>query len=183
MQTTIVVVLVVILVVAVLAIWFFSQRRKSQQLQERFGPEYEHAVHEHGSRGRAEEALVARAERVEQLHIRPLSADESARYGQSWRSVQAHFVDEPQVAIADADRLVAEVMQARGYPMGDFEQRAADVSVDHPRVVENYRAAHAIAGRADSGEASTEDLRQAMVHFRSLFAELIEIPETAEVKR
>ena len=183
MQTTIVVVLVVVLVVAVLAIWFFSQRRKSQQLQERFGPEYEHAVHEHGSRGRAEEALAARAERVQQLHIRPLSAEESARYSESWRSVQARFVDEPNVAIADADRLVAEVMQARGYPMGEFEQRAADVSVDHPRVVENYRAAHAIAGRADRGEASTEDLRQAMVHYRSLFAELIDTPETAEVKR
>ena len=183
MQTTILVVLVVVLVVAALAIWFFSQRRKSQQLQERFGPEYEHAVHEHGSRGEAERALEARSERVQQLHIRPLSADESTRYSESWRSVQARFVDEPQVAIADADRLVAEVMQARGYPMGEFEQRAADVSVDHPHVVENYRAAHAIAGRSSSGEASTEDLRQAMVHYRSLFAELIETPQTAEVKR
>ena len=183
MQTTILVVLVVVLVVAILAIWYFSQRRKSQQLRERFGPEYEHAVHQHGSRGQAEEALAARAERVEQLHIRALSPEESARYGESWRSVQARFVDEPQVAIGEADRLVAEVMQARGYPMGEFEQRAADVSVDHPKVVENYRAAHAIAGRANSGEASTEDLRQAMVHYRSLFAELIETPETAEVKR
>jgi hypothetical protein len=183
MQTTLLVVLVVVLVVVVLAIWFFGQRRKSQQLQERFGPEYEHAVHEHGSRERAEQELAARAERVQQLHIRPLSADESTRYADSWRSVQARFVDEPNVAIADADRLVSEVMQARGYPMGEFEQRAADVSVDHPRVVENYRAAHAIAGRADKDEASTEELRQAMVHYRSLFAELIETPETAEVKR
>lgn len=183
MQTAILVVLVVVVVVAVLAMWFLSRRRKSHELQERFGPEYEHAVHAHGSRQQAEEALEARAERVQQLHIRALSPEESTRYGESWRSVQAHFVDEPQVAIADADRLVSEVMQARGYPMGEFEQRAADISVDHPRVVENYRAAHAIAAQSNSGEASTEDLRQAMVHYRSLFSELIDTPQTAEVKR
>jgi hypothetical protein len=183
MQTTIVVVLVLVLIAAVVAIWVYNQRRKSQQLRERFGPEYEHAVQEHGEREGAERELAARAERVEQLHIRPLPPDESARYGEAWRGVQARFVDEPNVAIAEADRLVAEVMQARGYPMGEFEQRAADVSVNHPRVVENYRAAHAIAGRSERGEASTEDLRQAMVHYRALFAELIETPETAEVQR
>jgi hypothetical protein len=183
MQSTLLVGLVVIVLVVLLGVWLFSQRRKSQQLQEHFGPEYEHAVHEHGSRSEAEQALRERAERVQQLHIRALSPEDSARYGESWRSVQTHFVDEPQVAVGEADRLVSEVMQARGYPMGNFEQRAADVSVDHPDVVENYRAAHAIAGRADQGEASTEDLRQAMVHYRSLFAELIESPEPAEVKR
>lgn len=178
MQTSVVLLLVIVIVAAVVAFWLFSQRRKSEELKERFGPEYEHAVQEHGERGRAEEALAARAERVEQLHIRPLPPEQSARYGESWRSVQSRFVDEPTAAIAEADRLISEVMQTRGYPMGDFEQRADDISVDHPRVVENYRAAHAIAGRTGSGEASTEDMRQAMVHYRSLFDELIETRET-----
>jgi hypothetical protein len=189
MQTTVIVgvlVLVLLLVVAAMvAVSLTKRRRRTQQLQAHFGPEYEHAVREHGERGRAEDALIERTQRVERLNIRDLSPAQSARYGEAWRGVQSRFVDEPNVAIGEADRLVSEVMQERGYPMGEFEQRAADVSVDHPRVVENYRAAHTIASKADRGEASTEDLRQAMVHYRALFEELIGArePVGAEAKR
>jgi hypothetical protein len=185
MSVVTVVGVVVLLAIVVIAIaWWFTQRqRRSTQLREHFGPEYERAVDQYGERGRAEEALAARTERVQQLHIRPLGAEDSARYADQWRSVQSHFVDDPEDAIADADRLCGEVMQARGYPMGDFEQRAADISVDHPRVVEHYRAAHALARRAADGNASTEDLRQAMVHYRTLFEDLIEAREPAHVER
>ena len=170
---------VVIVAVALVGVWLSSRRRRSDQLRDTFGPEYDRTVRAHGERGDAERELAARAERVEQLHIRALSEDESARHANDWRSVQTHFVDDPEMAIAEADELVAEVMQARGYPIGDFEQRAADVSVDHPRVVENYRAAHAIASRSAQGDTPTEDLRQAMVHYRALFDELIGAPVSA----
>jgi hypothetical protein len=182
--------LVVILVVALLlalgaAAWLYLQKRKTEQLRGSFGPEYERAVHETGDRRTAEEQLAERQERVEQLHIRPLEADERDRFAERWRSAQAQFVDDPTGAITEADRLVAEAMQARGYPVGDFEQRAADVSVDHSEVVEHYRAAHAIAQQNDAGSAETEDLRQAMVHYRALFEDLLETRETqpTEVRR
>ena len=156
------------------AAWFFLQKRRSKQLREGFGPEYDHAVREHGDRRRAESDLQERQKRVERLHIRDLSPEERARFADAWRSTQARFVDDPPATIAEADRLVGEVMETRGYPVGDFEQRSADISVDHPHVVTNYRAAHAIAGAQERGEASTEDLRQAMVHYRALFEELLE---------
>jgi FtsZ-interacting cell division protein ZipA len=190
MNNTVVLVLVVIVVALVaVGLWLYSQRRRSDELRERFGPEYDRAVHDYGASGKAERALRDRAERVEQLHIRALSPEESARYAAEWRSVQAQFVDDPRNAIGDADRLVAEVMQARGYPMADFEQRAADISVDHPDVVEHYRAAHGLAGRSAQGEVKTEDMRQAMVHYRHLFDDLIGTTEstpttaTQEVRR
>jgi FtsZ-interacting cell division protein ZipA len=186
MNTAIVLVIAIIIIAAiVLALWIYSRRRRSAELRERFGPEYERAVDEYGATGRAEKVLTERAERVERLHIRALSADESARYAAEWRTVQARFVDDPEVAIAEADRLVGEVMQARGYPVGNFEQRAADVSVDHPQVVEHYRAAHHLAGQSAKGQATTEDMRQAMVHYRQLFDELIGAREPAsqEVRR
>ena len=177
-------VIVLLAIVVIAAAWWFTQRqRRSNELQRRFGPEYERAVDDYGERGRAEEALAARAERVEQLRIRPLSAEDSARYADEWRAVQSRFVDDPEHAIGDADRLCGEVMQARGYPMGDFDQRAADISVDHPHVVEHYRAAHGIVRRSADGNASTEDLRQAMVHYRTLFEDLIETREPAHVER
>ncbi|HYY87524.1 MAG TPA: hypothetical protein VFA49_01915 [Chloroflexota bacterium] len=179
MTTTAIVVAIIVVVAVAVAVWLFSQRRRSTDLRERFGPEYDHAVREYGDSRRAENALEKRAERFEQLHIRSLPAEQSAGYAEQWRRVQAQFVDSPAEALAEADRLVTEVMQARGYPMGDFEQRAADVSVEHPRVVEHYRAAHAIAGRSSSGEASTEDVRQGLVHYRALFDELIETREPA----
>jgi hypothetical protein len=174
MNSPIVLVLVVVVLIAVLVgFWMYNQRRRSTELKEHFGPEYDHAVDEYGAPGKAERALRERTERVEQLHIRELPAEERSRYAVSWRSVQARFVDDPQNAIGEADSLVGEVMQARGYPMGDFEQRAADISVDHPTVVEHYRAAHAIGGRATRADVATEDLRQAMVHYRHLFDDLI----------
>jgi hypothetical protein len=172
---------VVVVIVAAL-VWYTTQQRRRQELRERFGPEYDHAVQQYGEPRRAEEALSARTERVAALHIHQLPSDQSARYAEAWRGVQSRFVDDPERAIAEADRLCTEVMQARGYPMGDFEQRAADISVDHPRVVENYRAAHVIAERAERGEAATEDLRQAMVHYRTLFEDLIEAREAARVE-
>ena len=168
---------VVILLIVGAAAWWFTQRRKRSQLREQFGPEYGRAVEQHGDRGRAESALHALEERVQQLHIRPFPPEEAQRFAGSWQSVQARFVDDPAGAIREADQLVSQAMEVRGYPMGDFEQKAADISVDHPDVVEHYRAAHAIAERHvrqnGSTDGSTEDLRQAMVHYRALFEDLL----------
>jgi hypothetical protein len=168
--------LVIALLVAIgVAVWLYQQKRRTEDLRSQFGPEYDRAVQEeHGDRRKAEEQLVDRQERVERLQIRSLPPEQREQFAQRWRSCQAQFVDDPQGAIVDADRLVGEVMQARGYPVGDFEQRTADVSVDHPRVVEHYRAAHAIAEQNEQGETSTEELRQAMVHYRALFEDLLE---------
>lgn len=169
--------LLIIVAVAVIAIavfaWWYSQRRRTEELQNRFGPEYDRAIDETGDRRRAEAELAGREKRIESFDIRDLSPPERANFGEEWSTVQAHFVDDPREAIAEADRLVARAMQARGYPVGDFEQRASDISVDHAHVVDNYRAAHGIAQRSDRGDASTEDLRQAIVHYRSLFADLL----------
>jgi hypothetical protein len=162
------------LVLGALITWLLMRRQRSTALRERFGPEYDRTVRSAGDPHRAEAELEARKQRVEQLRIRALSAEERGRFAEVWRSVQTRFVDHPGAAIRDADRLVAEVMRARGYPVGDFEQGAADVSVDHPDVVENYRAAHALATRQERDEASTEDLRQAMVHYRALFDDLLD---------
>ena len=178
MNTTLVIVLAIIVIAAVaVALWSSNRRRRRAELRDHFGPEYERAVDHYGAEGRAQDVLRKRAERVQQLNIRPLSAAESRRYADQWRDVQALFVDDPQVAIGEADRLVGEVMQARGYPLTDFEQRAADVSVDHPKVVDHYRAAHSIARRTPAGDGDTEQIRQAIVHYRALFDELIETPE------
>ncbi len=167
------VIAIAVLVLVGLAAWAYLGRRRSGQLQERFGPEYERTEAEHGDRRRAEAELQAREKRRQQLDIRPLSPDERTRFSESWRSVQARFVDDPQGAITDADLLVNQVMEARGYPVGDFDQRAADVSVDHPGVVQNYRAARDIAVRNRNAQAGTEDLRQGMIHYRALFDELL----------
>jgi hypothetical protein len=178
----IVFVVVVALLIVIAAVWTYMRKRQSDQLRERFGPEYEHTVQTYGDRQAAEEQLRARQERMAKRDIQPLAPADSTRFVEAWRSAQARFVDAPAAAIGEADRLVAEVMRTRGYPVGDFEQRAADVSVDHPHVVEHYRAAHEIAQRNARGEADTEDLRQAMVHYRALFEELLEtasIPEPA----
>ena len=176
-------VLAVALVAAIgAAVWLYRQRQRSERLRAEFGPEYDRVLTEHRDRRRAESELEARQERVEKLRIHPLSSGDQARFADEWKATQARFVDEPAQAITAADRLVTEVMQRRGYPMGDFEQRAADVSVDHPRVVENYRAARALALRNERGEASTEDLRQAMMHYRTLFTELLERQETQRME-
>jgi hypothetical protein len=173
----------VVLVVAVLA-WLYLRRRRTTTagLRQRFGPEYEQAVRDHGSERRAEAQLADREKRVEMLKIRDLDPTERERFSDQWHSLQSRFVDDPKGTVTEADELVSSLMQTRGYPVADFDQRAADISVDHPRVVANYRSAHEIALRLGNGEASTEDLRTAMIHYRSLFDELVQVPTAVEIK-
>ena len=168
-----VIVAILVVVVVVLAVLLMRSRR-SQQLQEDFGPEYGRVLADRGNRGEAESELAERRDRRAKLEIRELEPAARERYAERWSTAQRTFVDQPAPAVAEADALVSEVMRERGYPVSeDFEQRAADVSVDHPVVVEHYRAAHGISLRATEGDAGTEDLRQAMVHFRALFDELL----------
>jgi hypothetical protein len=169
--------IIALMIIALLAIamWLHFRRHESQALERRFGPEYGRAVEELGSRPKAEAELKARQKRVEQLDIVPLAPADAARFSESWRNLQARFVDNPKGVLADADRLVRELMQKRGYPMADFETRAADISVHHPIVVEHYRAAHDIALRDERGKVDTEGMRQAVIHYRALFAELLEV--------
>lgn len=163
-------------IIVAVVLWVAMRTRRTEQLRTRFGPEYDRTVHDARTVTEGEATLIERQTRVERLQIRPLSPDDARRFGLAWRDVQARFVDDPKGAIIDADRLVGEVMHARGYPLGDFEQRVADISVDHPNVVMNYRAAREIVRDHERGGASTEDLRQAMVHFRALFADLLGAP-------
>jgi hypothetical protein len=166
-----------VFLMAVLVGFLVFRKRRTARLRAQFGGvEYDRAMHKGGNRRHAEAGLDERNQRVEGLHVRPLGAGDRARFVESWRGVQARFVDGPAGAVTAADQLLGDVMSTRGYPVSDFEQRAADISVDHPLVLENYRTAHEIALRQTRGQASTEDLRQAMVHFRSLFEELISEP-------
>jgi len=169
-------VLIAVAVVFLLGIvaWQAMARRRTGKLQEQFGPEYDRAVGTANSKREAEAELQVREERRRELEIRPLSQAARNRYAETWRSVQAQFVDDPGAAVARADDLIRAVMSERGYPVEDFEQRAADVSVDHPHVVENYREGHRLARASGDGEGSTEDLRQAMRHYRALFDDLVE---------
>lgn len=169
-------VVIAIALVAVVA----RQQQQRAQLRQTFGPEYERTMRERGNRRDAERELAGRYERRRGLDIRPLSAEQRDVYAREWTEVQARFVDMPADAVRDADSLLSRVLRERGYPVGDFEQRSADVSVDHPGVVDNYRRAHAISKRSAAGQASTEDLRQAMVHYRSLFNELLAERDTAD---
>jgi len=179
MSTTAVVLIVVaIIAIAVIAFALF-RTRQSQRLRARFGPEYGRVVEETGSRVRAEQRLSKLEQRVERFHIHPLTAAARTQYVEAWRVIQARFVDDPQHALADADQLLREVMSNRGYPIADFDRQAADLSVHHPHVVEHYRAGHEIAVRQAKGRAGTEDLRQAMIHYRKLFADLVEEPQLA----
>lgn len=168
-----IVIVVVVLVIGVAA-YLVATRRRTDALRQRFGPEYDKTVDEAGGRRAAEAELKDRVERRQDLDIRPLSPASADRYAGEWRDVQARFVDSPGTAVGEADRLVIAVLRERGYPVDDFEQRAADISVDHADVVENYRAAHGISLANDAGRASTEDLRQAMVHYRTLFERLLD---------
>lgn len=172
MSETLLLVIVIVVLLAAVG-WLLYERRRSTALRSTFGPEYERAVHDAGDRRTAESELRRRQERIEALEIRPLPPADRDRYAGEWREVQALFVDEPRTAIDDADELIGRVMRDRGYPVADFEQRVADISVGHASVVEHYRAAHAIAARADDGATDTEDLRQAMVHYRALFEDLL----------
>jgi hypothetical protein len=165
---------VALAIAVVMTAFVIIRNRRSDRLRRQFGPEYERTVREKGDVRTAEAMLQARSTRVERLHIRTLTADDAKRFSDEWRRVQAQFVDDPANSVTQADRLVGEVMSARGYPVGDFEQRVEDISVDHPNVVMNYRAARDIAEQHARHAASTEDLRQAMVHYRALFAELLE---------
>jgi hypothetical protein len=168
--------IVVGIMVVGLVLRALTRGRRHQELASRFGPEYDRTVTEMGKRSAAEKELEARAKRVEKLHIHALSPADRERFRELWRSAQAIFVDNPLTAVVAADKLVAEVMRLRGYPMAEFEQRAADLSVDHPVVVDNYRRAHALAVSAENGKAGTEELRQSMVHYRTLFEELLDAP-------
>lgn len=165
----------VIVVVAAIAVaaFLFTKKRRSQALRERFGPEYDRVVRQEGTAARAEEVLEFRAKRRDKFDIKPLTAAGRAEFASRWANLQPQFVDDPKGSVNRADELVTEIMRARGYPMGDFEQRAADISVDHPVVVDNYRTAHDIALRHNAGKATTEDLRKAMVHYRALFEDLL----------
>ena len=173
---TIAVVLVLVIVGLILA-QVFTRRKRSAQLQDHFGPEYDHTVQVMGNEKKAQTELEERQKHVEALNIHPLSASEHERYVADWAAVQSKFVDEPGQAIIDADGLIMEVMQLRAYPISDFEQRAADVSISYPALVGNYRAARAIAIKNKEHQADTEELRQAMIYYRSLFEELLK-PET-----
>jgi len=172
--TEIVVLVVVVLVLLAVVGFVVAQQRKRKQLQSRFGPEYDRTVESSGKRRDAERDLAERAERRQQLDIRPLPEQERRAFADRWRQTQEAFVDQPSMAVRQADRLVAEVMARRGYPVGDFQQQARDVSVDHAHVVEEYRAAHNISELNDREQASTEQLRQAMVHYRALFTDLLQ---------
>jgi hypothetical protein len=171
------VILVAVLLAVALGVvgWLVTQRQRSLKLQEHFGPEYGRAVSELGSRKKAEAELRQREARVSKLTILPLTPADAARFAHAWRALQGRFIDNPKGVVAEADNLVRELMQKRGYPMADFEHRAADISVDHPDVVATYRAAQAIATRDLRGEADTEELRKAVVHYRTLFDELFEV--------
>ena len=169
----------VLLFAGLVALYVRRRRSTTAGLRQKFGSEYERAVQEHGSGRRAEANLADREERIEKLTIRELDAVEHERFSQQWESVQSRFVDSPKGAVTEADDLLSALMRVRGYPVSDFDQRAADMSVDHPRVVENYRSAHDIALRVGKNEATTDDLRAAMIHYRSLFQELVHVPAAA----
>ena len=174
-QQQLLLIIAVIVVVAIVAVIGFvvSRKRRTRNLRERFGPEYDRVVRKEGKVARAEDVLEIRAKRRERFTLHPLTEATRAEFAERWRIAQSHFVDDPKASVSEADQVVIQLMQTRGYPMADFEQRAADISVDHPVVVENYRAGHNIALRDARGQASTEDLRKAMVHYRTLFEELL----------
>jgi hypothetical protein len=178
-------VLIAVAVVAAVAvaIWQALAHKRTSKLQQQFGPEYDRTVGGAESKRDAEAELRAREERRQRLDIRPLSQAARDRYVERWQSVQAQFVDDPRTAVSSADSLIQSVMEERGYPVEDFEQRAADVSVDHPQVVENYRQGHRLAQASADGSDSTEDLRQAMRNFRALFDELVEPPADQAIAR
>ena len=169
-------IVILVAVAAVLAVWMFVRRRRTVALRQKFGPEYDHVLRSKGTSSEAERELLEREKRVSSFALRPLSPDDAEQFSGSWRTVQARFVDDPRTAVVDADRLIGEVMRARGYPVEDPHRRLDDLSVEHAHVVNHYRDANVIMARHERGEASTEDLRQAMVHFRALFEEMVSAP-------
>lgn len=180
---TIAIVVVILLIVGGLLAVAFRRAQRSKRLKEQFGPEYERAVSEMGDRRQAESELEERIEHVKTLNIRPLTAEEVNRYALEWQKTQREFVDEPLGALQKADRLIREVMKAKGYPVEDFEQRTADISVDYPDLVADYRGMHSIAIKERSDNVDTEEMRQAMVHARALFEHLIGQDSNEELNR
>ena len=175
-QTAIIAALIIIAVVVLTAALMMTRRRRSEHIKSRFGSEYARVSDEVGGAKKAEAVLAAREKRVAAYTIKPLPAEMRNHFIDTWQNVQAQFVDDPKYAVTRADDLLGEVMRARGYPVHDFDQRTEDLSVDHSEVVQNYRSAHDIALRHSRGEASTEDLRTAMIHFRALFDDLVNEP-------
>lgn len=176
-NSALVIAVVIIAIIAVVGIAYIVRRQRTRRLRTRFGPEYQRALDETGSTTKAEAKLEKLEKRVERFHIKQLSPESRADFRAKWQRIQSRFVDDPKNALAEADKLIQDLMTARGYPVSDFDQRAADISVDYPSVVEHYRAGHAIAVRHSQGQASTEDMRQAMIQYRTLFAELAGEPE------
>jgi len=181
MNTSVVIAVVVITLMVLIGAVLIMREQRSRRLRERFGPEYQRTLQETGNRTRAEAKLKKLEKRVESFELKPLDPAVRARFESAWAKIQARFVDDPRGALAEADQLLRDLMEARGYPVTDFEQRAADVSVNHALVVEHYRAGHEISLRQARGQANTEDLRQAMIHYRTLFAELANEPELSRV--
>jgi hypothetical protein len=177
--------LIAVVLVALIAVagWLAYQRNQSHRLEKHFGAEYTRAVDELGSRSKAEAELRMREKRVGKLSIMPLTPVDAERFTEAWKTLQGRFVDDPKGAVIEADVLVRELMGKRGYPMGDFDSRAADISVDHPRVVENYRRAQDIVSSEQRGEADTEALREAVVCYRALFDDLLEVNDGEPVRK
>jgi hypothetical protein len=176
MSTTQAVVLaaVIAVVLVVAAVWWTAKLRRRHQLQERFGDEYEIVLDERGSKRQAERELAAREERHQQLNIRPLDPELRLRFADQWRDIQARFVEDPEAAFEEADRLVQDVMIERGYPVGDFDRQMADLSVEHSDVLDHYRSTHDVAQELAAGRTDTEGLRRGIVHYRALFAALLD---------
>jgi hypothetical protein len=182
MNTWVWIAIAVVTAIIVLGVlWSGLRTRRTRSLQDRFGPEYDRELEKAGGRRDAERELAEREKRHDQLDLRPLSQDARERYVQEWQETQGRFVDDPKGAVSEADDLVQRVMRDRGYPVDDFEQRAADISVEHPELVERYRTANGIARASERGEASTEDLRHSVRHYRALFVELLEVSDGDEV--
>jgi hypothetical protein len=180
-STLIIIVILIVIALAVLAV--LRRQQRSKRLQERFGPEYDRVIDEVGDQSRAEKELEERVAHVKTLNIRPLTADEVNRYGLEWQDIQRQFVDEPLTALQKADLLIQEVMKVKGYPVDDFEQRASDISVDYPELVTDYRGMHRIAVKEVKDKPTTEDIRQAMIHGRALFENLIKQPSEENINQ
>jgi len=185
MSTATLIVLILAIAAIVLAAIVIYQREKTRKLKVKFGPEYDRLVQQEGSARRGEAILESRQKRVEKFNIRPLTREDSDRFAAEWRTAQERFVDDPRRAVADADRLINEALRLRGYPVGDFDQQAADLSVEHARVVEDYRSAHKVAMEDERGQATTEDMRLAMQHYRNLFEHVLgtHVVQYEEVRR
>jgi hypothetical protein len=164
---------VAVLVAIIASIWLYTRNRRTKELRSKFGPEYRRVARAEGDAAQAESILLEREKRVKKLEIKPLSDEQRNKFADQWEHAQAEFVDDPTAAVTHADTLVQEVMNVRGYPVADFEQRVADVSVDHPAVAQNYRLAHDIAARNEQNDVGMEKLREAMLHYRALFADLL----------